>query len=82
VEVYYEGLLKLANSFEHKIIDNFLNFVFKSKLQPYMHVTTINLKRKTLRQHKKVVLVYEEGIFEVEVINNLLIPQNNKTILA
>jgi len=27
-------------------------------------------------------LVCEEGIFEVEVINNLLIPQNNKTILV
>jgi hypothetical protein len=27
-------------------------------------------------------LVCEEEIFEVETINNLLIPQNNKTILV
>jgi hypothetical protein len=27
-------------------------------------------------------LVCEEGIFEVKVISNLSIPQNNKTILA
>jgi len=27
-------------------------------------------------------LVYEEGIFKVEAISNLSIPQNSKTILA
>jgi len=27
-------------------------------------------------------LVFEKGIFEVEAINNLLIPHNSKTILA
>jgi hypothetical protein len=30
----------------------------------------------------KITLVYEKGIFEVEAINNLLLPQNNKTILT
>jgi len=29
-----------------------------------------------------VTLVYEEGIYEVEAINNLLISQNNKIILV
>jgi hypothetical protein len=31
---------------------------------------------------KKIVLVCEEGNSKVEVISNLLVPQNNKTILA
>jgi hypothetical protein len=44
-----------------------------------MCVATTNMKRKTLKQHKEEILVYEKGIFEVEVINNLLIPQS-KTI--
>jgi len=32
------------------------------------------MKRETLQQHKEATLVYEEGIFEIEVINNLLVP--------
>ncbi len=32
VEVYYERLLMLANSFQHKRIDSFLTIVFKSRL--------------------------------------------------
>jgi hypothetical protein len=40
------------------------------------------MKRKILQQHKESTLVYEEGIFKVEALNNLLIPQNNKIILA
>jgi hypothetical protein len=35
-----------------------------------------------LQQHKEATLVCEEGIFEVEAIHNLLIPQSNKIILA
>ncbi len=38
------------------------------------------MKKETLQHHKDVALVCEEGIFKVEVINNLLIPQNNKII--
>jgi hypothetical protein len=71
VEVYYERLLKLANSLQHRTIDNFLTTIFRSRLQPYLHVTTIGMKRETLQQHKEVVLVCEERIFEVEAINNL-----------
>jgi hypothetical protein len=73
VEVYYERLLKLANSLKHKTTHNFLTIVFKSGLQPYQHVTT-NMKRKTLEEQKELALVCEEGIFEVEAINNLLVP--------
>jgi hypothetical protein len=38
--------------------------------------------RKTLQKHKETTLVCEERIYEIEAINNLLVPQNNKTILA
>jgi hypothetical protein len=31
------------------------------------------MKRKTLQEQKEVTLVCEEGIFEVEAINNLLV---------
>ncbi len=74
MEVYYERLLKLANSFKHKTTHNFLTTVFKSGLQPYQHVTTTSMKRKTLQEQKEVALVCEEGVFEVEAINNLLVP--------
>jgi hypothetical protein len=40
------------------------------------------MKKETLQQHKEVAFVCEEGIFEVEAINNLLVPQISKTILA
>ncbi len=36
VEVYYERLLKLANSLQHVTINSFLTTIFKSRLQPYM----------------------------------------------
>jgi hypothetical protein len=38
MEVYYEILLKLANSLQHKTIYNFLTIVFGYGLQPYLHV--------------------------------------------
>jgi len=45
VEVYYERLLMLGNSLQHKIIDSFLPIIFRSGLQPYLHVTTIGTKK-------------------------------------
>jgi hypothetical protein len=36
MEVYYEKLLKLANSFQHMTIDNFLATIFRYGLQPYL----------------------------------------------
>jgi hypothetical protein len=45
VEVYYERLLKLANSLQHNTIDSFLTIVFKSGLQPYLRVATAGMKR-------------------------------------
>jgi hypothetical protein len=67
MEVYYERLLKLANSLQHKTIDNFLTIVFIFGLQPYLLLATIGMKRKTLQQHKEVALVCEEGICKVRL---------------
>jgi hypothetical protein len=49
MEVYYERLLKLANSLQHKTINGFLTNVFIYGLQPYLHVTTLGMKRETLK---------------------------------
>jgi hypothetical protein len=48
VEVYYERLLKLANSFQHKTTNSFLIIIFKFELQPYICVTTIGMKKETM----------------------------------
>jgi hypothetical protein len=46
MEVYYERELKLANSFQHRTIDTFLTTtIFRFKLQPYLRVTTVGMKR-------------------------------------
>jgi hypothetical protein len=58
MEVYYDILLKLANSLHHNTIDNFLTTIFKFGLQPYMHVTTRSMKRETLQQPKETTLVF------------------------
>ncbi len=47
-----------------------------------MHVVIAGMKRETLQHHKEVALVCEEGIFEVEAISNLLVPQSYKTTSA
>ncbi len=80
VEVYYEILLKLANSLQHKTTNSFLTTVFKFGLQPYLRVAIASMKRKTLQQHKEKALVCEEGISEVEAISSVSVPQSNKTI--
>jgi len=48
MEVYYEILLKLANSFQHMTIDSFLTTIFKFGLQPHLHVATTCMKKETL----------------------------------
>jgi hypothetical protein len=45
MEVYYERLLKLINSLQHKTTNNLLTIIFRSRLQPYLHVTTTSIKR-------------------------------------
>jgi hypothetical protein len=48
MEVYYERLLKLANSLQHKTIDSFLTTIFKFGLHPYLRVTIVGMKKETL----------------------------------
>jgi len=74
VEVYYERLLKLANSLQHKTTNSFLITIFKFGLQPYMRVAITYMNRETLQQHKEAPLVCEEGIFEIKAISNVLVP--------
>jgi hypothetical protein len=71
MEVYYERSLKLANNLQHKTTNSFLIIVFRFGLQPYLCLVIKGMKRETLQQHKEVALVCEEGISEVEAINNL-----------
>jgi hypothetical protein len=56
VEVYYERLLKLANNLQHKTTYSFKTIVFRSRLQPYLHVKRVSMKKETLQHHKEVVV--------------------------
>jgi hypothetical protein len=63
VEVYYERLLKLADSLQTPTTNNFFTIVFQSRLQTYLHITMMGMKRETLQQHKESTLTNcEEGI--------------------
>jgi hypothetical protein len=53
VEAYYEKLLKLAKSLQHKITNSFLIIIFKYILQPYMCVAIVGMKRKLCSNIKK-----------------------------
>jgi hypothetical protein len=53
VEVYYERLLKLANSFQHKTLDSFLIIVFRSRLQPSLWVAIAGTKKETMHNIRK-----------------------------
>jgi len=68
VEFYYERLLKLVNSLQHKITYSLLTIIFRSGLQTYFSITTIGMKRETFQQHKETTLVCEERISKVEAI--------------
>jgi hypothetical protein len=52
VKVYYERLLKSANSLQHKTTNNLLTIVFRFGLQPYLRVAIIGMKKET-QQHNK-----------------------------
>jgi hypothetical protein len=49
MEVYYERLLKLANSLQHKTTNSFLTIVFKFGLQLYLHVAIASMKKERLQ---------------------------------
>jgi hypothetical protein len=58
VEVYYERLLKLANSLQHTTTNNFLTIVFRSRLQPYLHVTIASMKREFFKLKQLTIYQY------------------------
>ncbi len=80
VEVYYEKLLKLANSFQHKTTNSFLTIIFGYGLQPYLRVAITRMKRETLQQHKEATLICEEFFFKVEAISSLCVPHSSKIV--
>jgi hypothetical protein len=61
VEVYYEHLLKLINCLQVGATYVFLTTIFRASLLPYLRFATTSMKRNTLIEHKKVVVVCEEN---------------------
>ncbi len=78
VEVYYERIQKLAHGLQVPTTYSFLTIMFRVGLQSYLIITTIGMKRSTLQQHRKVAMLYQEGMTTIEVRSALLIPQNTK----
>jgi len=72
MEVYYEYLLKLANSLQFKATYVFITIVLITSLLPYLQLTIVGIKQNTLIEHKEVVLVYEENE-HVDVSYNILL---------
>jgi hypothetical protein len=79
VEVYNECLLKLAKCL-HVITTNvFITIFFKAILLPYLRLTTIDMRRNTLIEHKEVVVVCEEsGPISLNVL--LATPETNTIV--
>jgi hypothetical protein len=61
VEVYYECLLKLTNCLQVITIDVFFTIVFKASLLPYLKLAIASMKRNTLMEHKKAIVVCEKS---------------------
>ncbi len=73
VKVYYEHLLKLVNCLHVKTTNVLLTTIFKASLLPYLKITTIDMKRDTLIEHKEVAIVCEES-GHVNLSYNVLLP--------
>jgi hypothetical protein len=73
VEVYYEWIQKLDHGLQVPTIDNFLIIVFKVRLQSYLRIASIGMKRLTL-QHKEAAMLCEKGMIAIEAMNALSIP--------
>jgi len=81
VEVYYEYLLKLTNCLQVKTIDVFLNTIFRACLLPYLKLTTTRMKRNTLIEHRKTIMICEEnGPFNLSYDVLLTTPEANVLI--
>jgi hypothetical protein len=48
--------------------------MFKVCLQSYFRITTMGMKQSTLKQHKEVAMLCEEGMITVETRSALLVP--------
>jgi hypothetical protein len=48
--------------------------MFRVGLQSYLIIATIEMKWSTFQQHKKAVMLCEEGLITVEVRSGLLVP--------
>jgi hypothetical protein len=61
VEVYYEHLLKLANCLHVKATNVVFTTIFKVSLLPYVKLMIAGMKKDTLMEDKKAVVVCEEN---------------------
>jgi hypothetical protein len=75
IEMYYERLLKLANSLQTLTTDNFFIIVFRSRLQFYLRISIVGMKQEILQQCKELVPICEEGIYVLEALSTLSVPQ-------
>ncbi len=80
VEVYYECLLKLANYLQVKTTNVFSTNIFKSSLQWYLRLATIDMMRDTLIKHKEPTLICEESGPNIANYNVLIIQLESKLV--
>ncbi len=64
VGIYYECILKLANYFQHQVDNSLLTNFFWTCLQQCLRIATLGMKRDTLFEHKKIVVICEESMGE------------------
>jgi hypothetical protein len=79
VEMYYEKLLKLANSLQTLTTANSFTTMFQSGLQSYLRIVVAGMKWKILQHHKELVLICEKDISMPEALNTLFVPQTTWT---
>jgi len=72
--------LKLVNYLQVRAIDDFLTILFTTNLLPYLRLTTIGMKKKTLIEHKEAIVVCEESGRVSLSYNALLITLKVNTI--
>jgi hypothetical protein len=61
VKVYYERTLKLANYLQVRTTFVFFTIIFRVGLLPYLILATTCMKKNTLIEHKKAVVICEES---------------------
>lgn len=79
VEVYYEKLLKLANSLQTLTTANSFTIMFQLGLQSYLCIVVARMKWGILQHHKELVLICEQGISMPEALTTFFVPQTTWT---